>query len=1174
MRRIWLLLCLCLALLCGQSAIAQTQSTDNYLDYGKAVAALSQLAPKGTSSADIAASRLLLRASEPLEDLEDYGPLSVVAGPGHRYTLQFATPAEAQACMEALAQDSRIKYVHTDALVSLDEAEAEADQPTLEQAKLAAKADSPYMSWGAKAMGADELAASITRGGSVTVAVVDSGVAKHSFLDGRVRLGGADFVDSENTDGRQDGNGHGTHVAGTIVDLTQGLKVYILPVRTMDDQGYGYSSSIVNGIFYAADSGAQVINLSLGGTLSTAYGQDSVYTDAINYAQSQGAVVVVAAGNDNANAANTIPASLRQVITVAALDPDLSKASYSNYGNPIDVAAPGSSIVSCSTNGGFTDMSGTSMAAPHVSAIAAMIKLQHPGYSISQVDTYLKSHCLDLGDQGWDKLYGYGMPCFIDGNDEEQEADYAYRVVDGKAVITGYTGQESRIVLPQQLGGLEVSAVDEGAFRDNDAIVSVEVPGSIQQVGNYAFAGCAALEEVTLGEGFQKIGTHAFENCAALAQVSIPDSLRDIDTAAFSGCSSLTSIRLPDGLLSLGESAFAQSGLTSLSIPGSVKTIPSHLALKCASLETLTLNEGIATWGVQPFSGCPNLTQVTLPQSLTQVQDYGFSNLPLKELKVPGSTVLSPYAFYLSGIREIVLEEGITAIPDNAMMDNAALEKVVIPRSVASLGTDAFAGCPNLTLYLYAGSPAHDYAMENGIPFELVGYQAVLTGITPTMESIQTEPGQTILLPIDVVADYAPEEAQYSLLTGQWSLSGDDIGSIEESAQWSEAYGGIPVYALNITSMGQATLTFTAPDEGGLTLSIPVTSSEQMARELRLDKTQLELEPGATAQLSATLIPQTQDILFWSSSDTQVAVVSEAGLVTAVSVGEATITVCLEENTRLSALCHVTVTKTQQQPGQFTYELKDGGAVITGYTGSDTDLTIPASIEGHPVTAIGEKAFFKAGLTSVKISQGVERIEAKAFAQCAKLKEVSLPDSLTQLAKDAFNGCKKLPKVKKVALKVTQGSDDTLILCPVFTPSNTASDWSLSVSPKKGASCDNMGVVSVKSQDYFKLTLKADGKQAVLGVKDGEPYAASKVSINGKAKRTLKMGEVLKLNYQVTPASAQVVAVWTSADPEIATVSSDGLVTPVAPGKVKITLETDLGLTDSVTITVKESKKK
>lgn len=136
MRRIWLLLCLCLALLCGQSAIAQTQSTDNYLDYGKAVAALSQLAPKGTSSADIAASRLLLRASEPLEDLEDYGPLSVVAGPGHRYTLQFATPAEAQACMEALAQDSRIKYLHPDALVSLDEAEAEADQPTLEQAKL------------------------------------------------------------------------------------------------------------------------------------------------------------------------------------------------------------------------------------------------------------------------------------------------------------------------------------------------------------------------------------------------------------------------------------------------------------------------------------------------------------------------------------------------------------------------------------------------------------------------------------------------------------------------------------------------------------------------------------------------------------------------------------------------------------------------------------------------------------------------------------------------------------------------------------------------------------------------------------------------------------------------------------------------------------------------------
>ncbi|HXR47191.1 MAG TPA: S8 family serine peptidase [Candidatus Limnocylindrales bacterium] len=219
-----------------------------------------------------------------------------------------------------------------------------------------------------------------------------------------------------------DRHGHGTHVAGTIAAQgNNGLGVIgvawgarVMAVKAMDDSGSGWDWVGANAIVYAANNGADVINASWGGQ-----GTSPVLEDAVNYAASLGVVFVAAAGNDNADEANFFPANCSAAISVAALDPYNNKASFSNFGNRLDVAAPGVDILSLrATNTsmgtplaqdpGYTRADGTSMAAPHVSGVAALVLSQHPTWSSEEIRQVLRSTADDVGPVGRDDLTGYG----------------------------------------------------------------------------------------------------------------------------------------------------------------------------------------------------------------------------------------------------------------------------------------------------------------------------------------------------------------------------------------------------------------------------------------------------------------------------------------------------------------------------------------------------------------------------------------------------------------------------------------------------------------------------------------------------------------------------------------------------------------------------------------------
>lgn len=243
----------------------------------------------------------------------------------------------------------------------------------------------------------------------IIVAVVDTGVqANHPDLAGKLLPGYNTITNGSLPD---DDVGHGTHVAGIIGALVNnsegvaGISWYnkVLPVKALDSSGAGTTYSVAEGIIWAADNGAKVINLSLGN-----YADSQFLHDAIKYAYDRDIVIVSAAGNDNTERPG-YPAAYPEVLAVAATNSFTEKATFSNFGDYIDVTAPGESIASTYLDSQYAALSGTSMASPHVAALAGLVRSLNPELSNIEVMKLMTDHAIDLGTPGQDKYYGWGQ---------------------------------------------------------------------------------------------------------------------------------------------------------------------------------------------------------------------------------------------------------------------------------------------------------------------------------------------------------------------------------------------------------------------------------------------------------------------------------------------------------------------------------------------------------------------------------------------------------------------------------------------------------------------------------------------------------------------------------------------------------------------------------------------
>jgi subtilisin family serine protease len=402
------------------------------------------------------------------------------AGFERTFKLTFATDASVERIVAEYKKDPDVEYAEPNYIMKAF------DLPNDPYLYSVGSWGQPYDDlWGLKKIEAPA-AWEITKGAGVVVAVVDSGIdLNHPDINDNLWTNAGEIPnDFQDNDGNgfvddvygwnfanennnpYDDVGHGTHVAGTIAaEGNNGLGIVgvawqskVMAVKGLGTMG-GYSYMLAGALRYAVDNGADVINNSWGGMFFS-----QTVADAVAYAHGRGAVLVASAGNDYANVVSFVyPAALPEVITVSASDTNDQKADFSNFGPEIEVAAPGGNsqsdpwpdnILSLkaplartypTVGSNLTRLRGTSMAAPHVSGVAALILARHPSYSNEDVRRLLLMSVDDVDAPGFDNNTGYGR---INAYRAVRDADFAGHldVATNDGFVGGWTVDRARPV--------------------------------------------------------------------------------------------------------------------------------------------------------------------------------------------------------------------------------------------------------------------------------------------------------------------------------------------------------------------------------------------------------------------------------------------------------------------------------------------------------------------------------------------------------------------------------------------------------------------------------------------------------------------------------------------------------------------------------------------------------
>lgn len=402
-----------------------------------ALASTFSLARAQSANADFAAGRLLIkmrqgntamRSATPLPGIASMRPLDPTAASARSadtatwFVAELDDSTDVASALDALANRSDVEFVEPDYIARVPEAEADAATGS---SMTDPGADEQYALSKIQAEAAWQI-----NGGSpsIIVALVDTGVQQdHPDLqeqlwhNSRETLNGIDddgngMVDDvagwnfvNNSNDPEDDADHGTHVAGIVgavrdnqLGVAGAADVTLMPVKVLGSDMSGPVSGVIEGVRYAMNNGANVINLSL--SIPEA---SQAFQDVVNEAAQRDIVIVAAAGNKGVNTVE-FPAAFDNVIAVGATDSNDNLADFSNAGPGIELVAPGVAILSTLPGSQYGEMDGTSMAAPYVSAVAALIRSADPSLTAAQVRDRLDSTADDLGDNGYDELFGNG----------------------------------------------------------------------------------------------------------------------------------------------------------------------------------------------------------------------------------------------------------------------------------------------------------------------------------------------------------------------------------------------------------------------------------------------------------------------------------------------------------------------------------------------------------------------------------------------------------------------------------------------------------------------------------------------------------------------------------------------------------------------------------------------
>ena len=564
-------------------------------------------------------------------------------------------------------------------------------------------------------------------------------------------------------------------------------------------------------------------------------------------------------------------------------------------------------------------------------------------------------------------------------NDEPQatnaENGFEYAVnEDGEATITKYTGSDTAVTIPSELGGKPVIAIGNYAFEKNTTVTSLTIPEGVKRIGSNAFAYCS-VKEVTIPKSVESIGDRAFHSCYGLETGTIyyggtPDDWNALKDNIGSDNDPLLNAR--NIIYSENPSDYAYSvntsgdGVTITKYNGEAKRviIPSELdgkkvtaigndAFLTKQITNVIIPEGVTSIGEQAFYSCRDLTKVKIPQTVKSIGKQAFYNCrSLEEATIPEElTSLESQTFGVcKSLTEVTIPEGVETIGEGAFYDCSKLEEVTIPKSVTKIGDYAFSDCDVLKTVYYGGSQSKWNALDkgayntpltkativcaiqesNGFAYTVTGDEATITGYTGSAENI-----------------VIPSE-----------LGGKKVTAIADKAFYG--YGKMcDIYIpKTVKTIG----------ENAFQNAVSEDEADLKFRFICYEGTEKE----------------------WADIDIQ-----EGNNAVKPS----------KENWRIGAYeCSLS--------SDMVYQTSDDAATLVRYFGSDSKVEIPAELGGKPITTIGEDAFdHNTSLTEVTIPEGVTNIGDFAFFSCKNLTEVTIPEGVTSIGKGAFEYCTSLTKV-------------------------------------------------------------------------------------------------------------------------------------------------------------------
>lgn len=580
---------------------------------------------------------------------KDYGAVAAAVTDGLAI-LQYDTPLAARKAAVQLAQDG-----------------ATAEPDSLCQLETETNLTGNLCPWAGEMVGTTAFCARRQiPGHRVVIAQIDTGfMLDHPALQGRLVSDGIDLSGDGRAnaayDTRQRGATywHATAVASVLAGNTD-ENVKILPYKVVR---FGTDTCAASAVLAAMEDavakGARVLNMSL----STSQNRAG-FAAMMDKAAALGVAVCCSAGNAGAQVSNRYPSALPQTITVSAVTADKTVAGFSNYGDLVDYCAPGSHITVATMDSGgapaATTASGTSLSCPYGAACCALLLSLHPDLTLDQLNALLQGSAEDLGDPGFDPIYGNGL-LRLDNLTQ-----------------TGTTGNLTyTLTLPE--GTLALTGTGDGADYDRAAatpwalwaeeLQQITVADTVTGLGNFTFSGCQSAV-FTLPETLQRLGAYAFENCKGLHTITLPRNVEQVGTGAFSGCSDLTvrgwrNTPAPRAAAAAGA-AFLPLGCVHnyvCQILRPTDTDPGSLTYTCAVCgdtytepyaEPQVLGIGIEKMDANWFAHCRDLTELTVTATDAVFPAAAFAGV---------GDGLTLYGYYDTSVMDYARQHGLTFVP-------------------------------------------------------------------------------------------------------------------------------------------------------------------------------------------------------------------------------------------------------------------------------------------------------------------------------------------------------------------------------------------------------------------------------------------------------------------------------------------------------------------------------